>query len=433
MMSRRRFLGVAGGVTAGAVGGSLVWEQLLRDHVDNAVNASPSATTAVGATPMSPAGGAAALASRVLVIVQMGGGNDGLNTLVPVGAQAGAGLYRDARAGIALPESGLHLVKASGYALHPSLARLQQRFDAGSVVAFEGIAMPDQTRSHFTAMDTWWSATPGVSSSTGWVGRWLDRTEGATVNPLRAISLGGGSPALVGERALPTVVLDPAAFSLRAPKGSDAKTISAAFAATAQPLARDPQLAAAQQAVPSALDAIALFDSVKQKSTAAGLTLDAPANSIAALLQSAAGVIELGLGTRVLLVSVSGFDTHSDQLARQKTLLDDLDTGIGAFFDRLEKAGKANEVLLMTTSEFGRRVTQNASGGTDHGEGSVQFTMGAGVKGGRVVGELDLAHLADGDVPASIDTRSLYAVALDWLGGPTDEVLGKSFDRYGVL
>ena len=167
--------------------------------------------------------------NRVLVVLQLSGGNDGLNTLIPSDAR-----YRDARHTLAIPEADLVAINAAGYSLHPSLAPLAPLWNQGTVTAFEGIGMKDQSRSHFKAMDTWWSATPGASSQTGWLGRWLDATEkGKAPNPLRAVALGGGSPALVGLRSLPTVVISPAEFTLRTPRGCDAKTLTDAFLATA--------------------------------------------------------------------------------------------------------------------------------------------------------------------------------------------------------
>jgi uncharacterized protein (DUF1501 family) len=283
-------------------------------------------------------------------------------------------------------------------------------------------------------MDTWWAGTDGAASTTGWLGRWLDATEGVAPNPLRAISLGTGAPALTGVRSMPTVVLDPAQFTLRMPRTTDAAAVTAAFLATAAPAATSRWSAAAQASIPSTLDAIALLQKVGAPSDATTPADTAPAaGSATALLQSAAGIIELGLGTRVILVGMGGFDTHADQLDRHADLLDDLARGVTAFFDRLDASGHAHRVLLVTTSEFGRRVAENASGGFDHGAGSAQFVMGPAVRGKRVVGEPSLDRLVDGDMPIGIDTRSLYAVGLDWLGGPTDELLGGRFDRYDLL
>ena len=431
MLSRRKFLGIAGGVgAAGVAGGAAAWSTLLRDHVDQAVQdrdgengaTQPGATGSPSTTSRS--------ANRVLVVLQLGGGNDGLNTLIPSDAR-----YRDARPTLAIPEASLVAINAAGYSLHPSLAPLAPLWNRGLVTAFQGIGMKDQSRSHFKAMDTWWSATPGASSQTGWLGRWLDATEkNSAPNPLRAVALGGGSPALVGVRSLPTVVVSPSEFSLRTPRGCDATTLTNAFLATAQPLMTNNDVfAAAQQAFPDTIDAINVLQKVRTQAAGQSATVRNGAQGVTALLQSAAGIIEQGIGTQVVLVAVSGFDTHADQLDRQSDLLADVGAGIDQFVSRIQKAGKADDVLLVTTSEFGRRVAENASVGTDHGTGNVMFVVGNGINGGKVIGDLGFGALVEGDIPVAVDTRSLYSVALDWLGGPTDAVLGATYDRYGVL
>jgi uncharacterized protein (DUF1501 family) len=412
MLSRRKFLGLAtGAAAASAIGGTALWEALVRDHVHDALD--PNASTTNG---------------RVLVVLQLAGGNDGLNTLVP-----SVGRYRDLRPSLAVPEPQLVAVDAAGYALHSALQPLADRFNGGQIAAVQGIGLRDQSRSHFRAMDTWWAGTGGASSTTGWLGRWLDATEGSEANPLRAISLGTSTPALVGDKSIPTVVLSPNEFTLRTPRGVDAATVTAAFLATAQPHASGPMMAAAQSALPSAIDALDALAKVRESQSSNSATPQYGTETATTLLDAAAGIIELGIGTRVLFVGISGFDTHSDQAARQEALLKDVAGGIAAFFDRLERGDRVDDVLLITTSEFGRRVASNASGGTDHGAASVQFVAGHHVKGGKVVGALDLDHLVDGDVPIVVDTRSLYAVALDWLGGPSDELLDGKFDRLGLI
>ncbi len=420
MLTRRRFLGLAGGTAAVVAGGALGWETLLDHHLDRHPD---------GLTPSS--GGAT---PRVLVVVQLSGGNDGVNTLIP----AGDGRYFDARPTLGIKEADVvALAGTDRYGLHPKLAPLAARWQQGHLAAIDGIGFPDQTRSHFSASDTWWSATPGQPVTTGWLGRWLDATGDAT-NPLRAVALGGGSPALVGERAASTVVLDPAGFTLRTPRGADGDTIRQAFLACAAPLSPDPIGASAQHAIGStlqAVDVLARAAGPDHPAGSAGTTKAADATSITGLLTTAAGIIDLGVGTEIIVVAGNGFDTHSDQARRHDGLLDDLAGGLTAFLDTLASRGQADQVLVVTTSEFGRRIGENGSG-TDHGNGSVHFLAGPMVAGGQVVGQADLGDLVDGDLRSSIDSRSLYANALDWLSGPsgpTDDVLGQHADRYSLL
>ena len=430
MLSRRKFIGLAGGVgAAGAAGGAAAWSTLLRDHVDDAVDQRDGAAPSDATTTIRPA-----TKSRVLVVLQLSGGNDGLNTLVPSDPR-----YRDARRALAIPEAELVAIGSDAYALHPSLAPLAPLWRSGLVTALQGVGLKDQSRSHFKAMDTWWSATPGSGGDTGWLGRWLDATEpNGAPNPLRAVALGGGSPALVGVDSMPTVVMSPAEFTMRTPRGCDATTLTDAFLATARPLVSDNDVfAAAQQAFPDTVEAIEVLQKVRTQATGQAATApNAPGRggqTATALLQSAAGIIEQDIGTQVILVAVNGFDTHADQLDRHAALLTDVGEGVAQFVSRLESAGRAGDVLLITTSEFGRRVAENASAGTDHGNGNMAFVVGSGVAGAKVIGDLGLGALVDGDLPLSIDTRSLYGVALDWLGGPIDEILGGSFDRHDIL
>jgi len=437
MLSRRKFLGIAGGVAVGgAVGGRVAWSTLLDDHLEavNDARGVAPAGTVLGADGQPFA---TAVNDRVLVVIQLSGGNDGLNTLIP----AGDGRYFDARPTLHVKESDV--VKLQGvdrYGVHPELQPLVAAWDRGQLAAIDAIGFPGQTRSHFAAMDTWWSATPEQAITTGWLGRWLDAT-GDPTNPLRAIALGGGSPALRGERSLATVVRDPASFSLRTPKGVDAKAIRDAFVATASPLDSDPMAASAQEAVPASLQAVDLLAKAAgadPDAAGAGLVPQAQRGGNAGmteLLQTAAGIIDLGIGTQIIVVDGDGFDTHADQARRHPELLSDFAGGLATFLDTLQQRGHSDRVLVVTTSEFGRRVRENG-GGTDHGNGGVQFLAGPMVKGGRIVGEADLGSLDQGDLKSTIDSRSLYANAIDWLSGPNgpaDEILGGTFDRYGLV
>lgn len=283
--------------------------------------------------------------------------------------------------------------------------------------------MPQQSRSHFQAMDTWWSGVPGSPSQTGWLGRWLDLTVDAERNgvpdPLRAIALGGGSPALVGLETMATAIRNPAEFNLMTQPGTDTDALVAAFLATSAPLVTEPTLAAAQQAIPGTLDAVALLAATSSGTDDLGYESNTPGagQSAVDLLDTAARIIGMDIGTRVLTVGVSGFDTHAGQLDNHDALLRDIGTALEQFFARLDESGDRDRVMVVTTSEFGRRVRENGSGGTDHGNGGLQFVFGPAVNGGVVHGGYELDSLDNGDIPLAIDTRSVYGAALEWLGG----------------
>jgi len=358
----------------------------------------------------------------------MAGGNDGLNTLVPA-----TGLYRDARPIIGVPESDLIEMSKTDYTMHPSLEPLSQWWEIGSMTAVEGVGIPQQSRSHFKSTDTWMAGAPSATSQTGWLGRWLDSTQNGAPDPLRAIALAGGGPMLVGEVSLATVIQSAEAFQLRTGKGVDAESLIAAFMATSSPVSGDPTVAAAQQAIPATIDAVNLLSDAISTGETDGSGAGVSRSDATAAFTAAARIIDLGIGTQVITIGLNGYDTHSDQLARQSGLLADLASGVSGFLDQIEADGHSDEVLVMTMSEFGRRVEENGSGGTDHGQGGLQFLFGRDVNGWDVHGELDLVNLINGDVPTKVDERSVYAEVLDWLGGPTDEILGQSFERIGVL
>ncbi len=395
MLTRRRFIATGAAAAGVTATGYAAWRVLVSDQVEQAT--APSTSSTATTTPPRP--------PRTLVVVQLSGGNDALNTLPPAD-----GRYRDARPTLAVPEAELvALAGTDQWALHPSLAPLASRWQDGTLAAVAGIGFDEQSRSHFAALDTWWSALPGQVRTTGWLGRWLDVTSGpGALNPLRAIALGSGSPALVGEVAPATVVLDPAGFTLQSPAGSDPATVTEAFLATSSPVSDEPLLAAAQQSIPNALAAVELLEAATS-----GTVGDQPAvggrdrTSITDLLATAAAIIDLEVGTEVIVVGADGFDTHANQLATHPDLLADLAGGLTSFLDAMAAQGRAEEVLVVTTSEFGRRV--------------------------QVAGAFALGGLVEGDLPVVVDTRSLYAEALDWLGGPTAEVLDADPERLGLV
>jgi uncharacterized protein (DUF1501 family) len=399
VLSRRQFLALSGGA---AVTGAAAWAGLTHEHASS--KASGASSSAAGA------------AGRILVVVQLTGGNDALNTVIPHD-----GRYHDLRPTLGIPDDQLVALKnAPTIGLHPALQPLVPLWDAGQLAILPQIGFAGDSRSHFDSLAAWWTASPEHRQTTGWVGRWLDATGAAKDNPLAAIALGGASaPALRAEHSQSTAVNDLASFKLVRSKAADA------FAASAQPVASDPMLAQAQAAVGASTKAVDLLSKASPPAAT-------DAGDITQGLATAATLIGMNLGTRIFLVSGTGFDTHANQAAEHERLLGDLATGVASFFTSLQSAGHAEQVLLITTSEFGRRAQQNGSDGSDHGHGGVHFVAGHHVRGG-LHGDIDLVHLADGDLAASVDTRSLYAAGLDWLGGPSTELLDGHTDTYGLL
>lgn len=443
-LSRRTLL-IAAGATA--VGGAVTWRLVLGDGsgAGDSSSIGPARTGAAGTTPTT-VGGRSHPARTVLVVVQLAGGNDALGTLVP-----SDGRLRDARPTLALPEGELAMLTgASGYSLASGLAPLVPRWEAGELAAVAGIGFAEQSRSHFSSLDTWWSATPGQVRTSGWLGRWLDATrDDDPSNPLRAVALGGAAPALVGAESDVAVVLAPEQFGLRDPAGAPSGAFESALTLATADLPGDAALLrGARQSLRTTLEVVDALGPAVRSERADGDTGAGAANGgpgpLGTLLRTAVDVLALDEGTRLLHVIGGGFDTHTDQGARHPKLLADLADGVDAFLSGADEIGRRDDVVLLVVSEFGRRIAENGSG-TDHGFGGLALLAGAPLlegAGGNVVGELDLVSPVEGDLPVVVDTRSVYAACLDHLGGSgaagadrslTDEVLDGSFDRLGLV
>ncbi len=415
MLSRRKFIQLgAGSAVTIALSGCSTSSKLGRP----AAPASPSSSSSSSSTIPQPlvAGG-----QRTLVIVQLNGGNDGLNSLVPAD-----GRYRDARPTLAIPEAELVALKGMNeWSLHPQLAPLSKYWDAGQVNFLPGIGFSDPNHSHFVSLDRWWRADD-LTAPTGWLGRSI--TDGA-VKPLYATALGSAAPMLIGDHYQPAVVLQPASFTF--PKtipGDRLQTMTS-------PLSHDPLLALAQRSLASTIEAVASFATVKDSnvSDSGGDVPDREGGfDLVEGLDVAARLVIGDVGARIVVVSVGGFDTHSNQLATHKVLYDDLAKGIDGFLTTVAAAGRADETLLVTTSEFGRRVGENASGGFDHGAGGLSMMFGPMVVGG-VLTTVDLGNQLDGDVRPVLDPRTMYTACLDWIGADAAAALGKRYDELNLI
>lgn len=414
-VTRRRFLAFSGVAAAGAlaVGATRInWTDLV---------------AAAERTPLDPAAG-------VLVMVTLYGGNDGLNTIVPAGDPA----YASARSGLAYrPDEVLDL--GEGLGLNPGMTGLHKLWGSQELAVLRGVGYPQPDRSHFRSMAIWQTAAPTEAATTGWLGRWLDAT---TTDPLLAVSLDSLIPPMLAGAKLagaslpvtgvkvPKTALGRSLAMLGRPDPTDglwqaraAKSIAdlGAVQKTLEPALTRPGRPTAD---PSSPDPSSADPSPDEDENAQGASAGGQ-SELGRQLDLVASLIELGVPTRVYSVSLGGFDTHSDERGTQQRLLTELDRALSTFQARLATSDRGRQVVTTVYSEFGRRVTANASDGTDHGTAGPVLVLGRGVQGGFHGAEPSLTDLDDGDLKAGLDFRSVYASLLgSVLGAEPGQVLG---------
>ncbi len=426
-ISRRRFLALTGGLLA--TGCTAATRPSTAPSSSPSTTAVPSTTTPTTTVPTTVTTVAAPSGvvptDRVLVLVELRGGNDAVNTLPPL-----TGTYRDLRPSIALPESDLLLPAGLGdHGLHPSLEPLVPYLDDGRLAAVAGIGFEEPNRSHFVSMDRWFRADR-LDDELGWLGRWLD-TLPDDLPALGATALGSNGEILLGSSRSGTAIGEVDAFAF--PAGISNSSVRR----FAEPVSDDPLAAAAQSAFAASVGAVEEFDAIAdavRSETSAEATDDiAPlTGAFTAGLAVAAEMILGDVGTRVVTVSAGGFDTHAEQLDVHATLLADLANGLAAFWERLDAAGASDRVLVATISEFGRRVAENASNGCDHGAAGVSLVMGNTINAG-LHGVLDTTDLIDGDLRPQIDPRSMFTACLDWLAADVEQILGQRHDDIRLI
>lgn len=334
---------------------------------------------------------------NVLVVVQLSGGNDGLNTVVPVGND----VYLKARPTIGLSDR-LHPLEA-GLALNPAMTAFKELFDDGQLAVINGCGYPNPNRSHFRAMEIWHSANPRVSDTSGWLGHYVEHVRRGTEGLLRAINVG---PELPQALAADEVVV-PSIQSLDDLPGGG--------------LAR------------RATNAAICADEIRKVAAAHKPDVEYP-GGLGRDLRLIAQLIAGNFGTRIFYCQVGGFDTHANQLGQHERLLGSVAASIGAFTKDMRAKGLGEKVAVMCFSEFGRRVQQNSSGGTDHGAAGPMFVVGGRVKGGVYGEHPSLTNLDDGDLRYTTDFRRVYATVLDrWLNADSRNVLGNTFEPIEFL
>ena len=370
--------------------------------------------------------------NRTLVVVQLSGGNDGLNTLVPYTQQA----YYNARPNLALDKSDV-LQLNSNVALHPSMAALQSLYNDNHVAIVQGAGYPNPNLSHYESMTIWQTASPDETPQTGWLGRYLDtaRSVDSSINAVELDTL--LSPTVVGEKERATAIDSLRSFKIapltRQTQSSDEETIKALDSIQCSSCQEYNDLVNAM--MEAGLDAMTASDVVRQAASNYETSVTYPTNDFANRLKLAAQVVSSSLKPTIIYLQIGGFDTHANQKTTQANLLKTVSDGISAFYRDMESKDKADDTLIMTFSEFGRRVHENGSQGTDHGTAEPMFLIGGRVSGGLYADYPNLSNLdSNGDLIHTVDFRQVYASVLqDWLGVDSTPVLSSQFQKLNLF
>jgi uncharacterized protein (DUF1501 family) len=395
---------------------------------------------------------------RVLVVVQLAGGNDGLNMVVPISNDD----YYRVRPRLAIPKNAA-LKATDDFGFHPSCAGFKKLFDAGHMAINHAVGYPNHNRSHFRSTDIWMTGDPEKAGTAGWLGRYFDNCcagsepgneKPAQAEPSAAIALTGEPPvALQGRKFLPIAFRTPGSLAYTE-AGRDMK-IKGAFEQL-----NDVDKQMDEKGVPtiplgtngslnlpsaetnmflqrSALNARVYAETIRKSTAAVANKATYPGSGLAQDLKLVAQMIAAGLPTRVYYVQLGGFDTHSNELTRHQKLMEELSGAVAAFVDDLKLLGHLDRTTVMTFSEFGRRVAENGSAGTDHGEAAPLLVFGGsqiqpGFHG--TFPDLRPDKLHRGDVPFQLDFRRIYATMLGtWLKADDAAVLGQKFERLDLF
>jgi uncharacterized protein (DUF1501 family) len=381
-------------------------------------------------------------ADRVLVVIEMTGGNDGLNMVIPHGDD----LYYKARPTLAIPKKRVLRID-DRVGLHPQMSGLSELLNRKELAIVQGVGYPNPNRSHFDSMDIWQSADPKREIKTGWLGRGLSALKPKEGMPAMHVAPTRLPLALQGSAGVVSLS-DPSSFSLQMTgnperEGKRKKLLESLNSSSAGP---SEDLSAfvrrRQLEVVHSVDIVKKALEVKPEKRDGKVEDVTPASipgigargSLISQLLLITTLIGKDLGTRIYYASIDGFDTHSRQADTHAKLLGDVSSSMFQFFTQLEQMGQAKRVVLLTYSEFGRRVKENGSRGTDHGAASHLFVAGPAVKAGLVGTYPRLDELTDGDMKFGIDFRRVYATLLDgWLGCSSKDVLDGTFEHVPLL
>ena len=368
---------------------------------------------------------------RTLVVIELNGGNDGLNTLVPYNN----GLYYDNRPGIGIPQQDVLPIDGE-FGFNPNMAEVKTLWDRGELAVIKGIGYPQPNRSHFRSRDIWYTAEPTSIGTQGWLGAALRDLDAKGENVLTGVNFGRGLPRAFVCKGVPVASVGNLETYGLLPDIDDENVRLQALDALGRMYGpaggRDIVAQALSENGAQALLGADILRAAPERYSSSVEYADTP---IARSLKGAAQVMSAGLGTRVLYAQHGSFDTHSNELQSHAKLWQDVSAAIGDFTDDLKEQGLWQDTLVLVWSEFGRRVHDNGTG-CDHGSGGVAFALGGAVQGGQYgqYPSLREADLSEGDLAYTTDFRSTYATILDrWLGLDPDPVVHGQFEQFDFI
>lgn len=362
--------------------------------------------------------------AKKLVIVQLSGGNDGLNTVIPYKND----IYYSSRNSIAIAEKDvLKITDELGF--NPAMPKFKSLYESGYLSIINNVGYPNPDRSHFRSMDIWQSASASDKYVTsGWIGRYLDSECPDCKNPYNAIEVSDTlSLALKGEKYNGIAVENPEKFFMSA-----SEQYFTDIANANKDKHNDENVSYLYKTI---VEATSSAEYVYKTSKIYKSKTEYPKGQFSSNLKTIAELIVSGIDTQVFYVSLGGFDTHINQNGKQENLLKELSEGLYSFTEDLKTNDKLGDVFVLTFSEFGRRVKQNASGGTDHGTANNIFVINGNLKKpGFYNSAPDLTSLDNGDLKYEIDFRNIYAEILNkWLNVNDKKILGGSFNGLNLI
>jgi uncharacterized protein (DUF1501 family) len=365
----------------------------------------------------------------VLVVVQLSGGNDFMNTVIPYGDP----LYYDFRKTVGVPEEKVLRID-DRFGLHPALGPLKEMYDAGDVAIVSGVGYPQPDRSHFRSMDIWHTAEPTKVVAEGWLGKVIRELDPDKKNVCTGVSFGQGLPRamyLMGTPAISVSQLEGYGLLTRLSGERQRKALNA-FQRMYVPEEIDEASMVMNHIGQTGIDAMTGADMLSVAPERYTSTIEYGEDALSQNLKGIAQVHLANIGTRVFYAQLPGFDTHGAQIATQAGLLANLATSVTDFFDDLRTHEASENVVMMVFTEFGRRVRDNGNG-TDHGSGGGAFLIGDRVKGGFYAEypSLDPSAHVSGDLQFNNDFRMLYSTIVDdFLGIAPEPIVNGTFEQF---